>query len=105
MLLNKATMYEAGQIVTFKIVNGDEIIARIVVENDDDFMVDQPVTLVPSERGMMMVPSMFTLDKNNSIPIRKSNIIMHTLTREDAASGYRETTTGIQAVRKPGIIV
>ena len=42
--------YDQDDIVTFKIVNGDEIVAKIVEESDDAFTVIKPCTVMPSQQ-------------------------------------------------------
>ena len=105
MLINRKIKYEKDEVVGFKIVNGDEVVARIVEDIDDCFMVDKPVTLVPSQQGLAMMQSMFSMRMDKTIPILKKNVIMHCVVRDDVETGYLETTTGIQQVKKQGIIV
>ncbi len=59
--------YAEDDIVTFKIVNGDEIVAKIVEESDDAFTVIKPCTVMPSQQGLGLLQSLFTSDLNKSI--------------------------------------
>ena len=59
--------YAEDDIVTFKIVNGDEIVAKIVEESDDAFTVMKPCTVMPSQQGLGLLQSLFTSDLNKSI--------------------------------------
>ena len=44
MLLNKG--YESGAVVTFKLITGEELLARVQDETLIEFKITKPVTLV-----------------------------------------------------------
>ena len=96
--------YDQDDIVTFKIVNGDEIIAKIVEESDDAFTVIKPCTVMPSQQGLGLLQSLFTSDLNKSIRLEKRHVMMHAPTINDVQNHYIKTTTGIEPVSKGGII-
>jgi hypothetical protein len=48
MLIQKG--YDAGSIVCFKLVNGDECIAKVVEDTADAYVVSRPCTVVPSSQ-------------------------------------------------------
>ena len=96
--------YNQDDIVTFKIVNGDEIVAKIVEESDDAFTVIKPCTVMPSQQGLGLLQSLFTSDLNKSIRLEKRHVMMHAPTINDVQNHYIKTTTGIEPVSKGGII-
>ena len=96
--------YAEDDIVTFKIVNGDEIVAKIVEESDDAFTVIKPCTVMPSQQGLGLLQSLFTSDLNKSIRLEKRHVMMHAPTVKDVQNHYIKTTTGIETVSKSGII-
>ncbi len=96
--------YAEDDIVTFKIVNGDEIVAKIVEESDDAFTVMKPCTVMPSQQGLGLLQSLFTSDLNKSIRLEKRHVMMHAPTVKDVQNHYIKTTTGIEPVSKGGII-
>ena len=96
--------YDQDDIVTFKIVNGDEIVAKIVEESDDAFTVIKPCTVMPSQQGLGLLQSLFTSDLNKSIRLEKRHVMMHAPTVKDVQNHYIKTTTGIEQVSKGGII-
>jgi hypothetical protein len=96
--------YDQDDIVTFKIVNGDEIVAKIVEESDDAFTVIKPCTVMPSQQGLGLLQSLFTSDLNKSIRLEKRHVMMHAPTVKDVQNHYIKTTTGIEPVSKGGII-
>ena len=96
--------YAEDDIVTFKIVNGDEIVAKIVEESDDAFTVMKPCTVMPSQQGLGLLQSLFTSDLNKSIRLEKRHVMMHAPTVKDVQNHYIKTTTGIEPVSAGSII-
>ena len=43
------------QTYTIKISNGDEIVARITHEDDDEYHISRPLVVVPSPQGIQMI--------------------------------------------------
>jgi hypothetical protein len=96
--------YDQDDIVTFKIVNGDENVAKSVEESDDAFTVIKPCTVMPSQQGLGLLQSLFTSDLNKSIRLEKRHVMMHAPTVKDVQNHYIKTITGIEPVSKGGII-
>jgi hypothetical protein len=103
MLINKK--YDSGDIIAFKTVNGDEIVAKIVEDNPTEFIVDKPCTVIPSQQGIGLVQSLFTADQRHSISISKTHVIMHSKVIDQMQNHYLQTTTGIQPVTKGSIVI
>ncbi len=98
--------YENGEIATFKLVNGDEIVARVEFSDSTVYVITNPLTAIPSrEGGVMFVPSLMTVAPDLEIGIPHSHIMMSHASAEPVADHYREMTTGVKTVRKPGIIL
>lgn len=102
MLIQKG--YAEGDIVCFKVVNGDEIVAKLVEEKPDAFVVSKPCTVVPSQQGLGLMQSLFSADINTNITLNKMHVIMHSPVIDKLEAHYIQTTTGIQPVTKGGII-
>jgi hypothetical protein len=96
--------YDKDTIVTFKIVNGDEVVAKVVDENDHGFVVSKPCTVMPSQQGLGLLQSLFTADVNKAITLDKKHVMMHAPTLKEIENHYIQTTTGIQPVSNGGII-
>jgi hypothetical protein len=103
MLVSKT--YNKDEIVSFKLVNGDEIIAKLVEVSDDSFLISKPTTVIPSERGMGLLQSFFTGDLNKEITLDKKHVMMHTKTIKEMENHYIKTTTGIEPVGNGGILL
>jgi hypothetical protein len=101
MLVNKG--YSAGDIVCFKMVTGDEIVAKIVEQKADGFIVNRPCTVIPSPQGLGLMQSLISADINTNVTLKSEHIIMHGTVITDIENHYIRTTTGIQPA-KSGII-
>ena len=97
--------YAEDDIVTFKIVNGDEIVAKIVEESDDAFTVSKPCTVMPSQKGLGLIQSLFTSEVEKNIQLSKRHVMMHSPTVKDVENHYIKTVTGIEPVSPGGIII
>lgn len=96
--------YDASDIVSFRLVNGDEIIGKLIGEDDDNFKLDRPCTVLPSQQGIGLMQSMFTADPDLKVSISKQHVIMHSPTIDAMQKHYLKTTTGIEPITRGGII-
>lgn len=101
----QSNKYTKDQIVTFKLVNGDEIVAKIVEETTDAYTVSKPCTVVPSQQGIGLLQSLFTSNLNNNITLSKTHVMMHSTTVDQIQNHYIQTTTGIEPVTAGGLII
>lgn len=101
MLINKG--YAEGDIVCFKTVTGDEIVAKISETVADGFVVNRPCTVIPSPQGLGLMQSLISADINTNVTLKNEHILMHGLVIKDIENHYIRTTTGIQPSGK-GII-
>lgn len=92
MLINKG--FSTGDIVSIKLINGDEIIARFEEETTDEVTITKPLALTLGGGGLGMIPWMF-LGSKETISIKKTHMFVMVPSKKDAASQYMEGTTGI----------
>jgi len=93
MLLIKKP-YTQGDIVSLKVVNGDELIARFEEETDTTIKINKPLALTMGPQGLGMIPWMF-LGEEDSVTLNKSHVFAMSPSKKDAASQYMQGTTGI----------
>jgi len=93
--------YEKDDIVTFKIVNGDEIVAKLVEEQNDGFVISKPCTVVPQQQGLGLLQSLFTSELDKGIKLDKTHVMMHSPTMKDVQNHYIKTTTGLDVASSP----
>lgn len=92
MLLKKPIT--AGSVVSIKIINGDEIIARYESEDADTVTINKPLALTMGAQGLGMIPWIFLGDAE-TVTIQKSHVFFIVASKKDAADQYMQGTTGI----------
>jgi len=92
MLINKG--FSSGDVVSIKLINGDEIIAKFEKEDTDTITINRPLALTMNGQGLGMIPWVF-LGKDGSITISKANTFFIVESKGEAATQYTEGTTGI----------
>lgn len=95
MLLKKPITQ--GSVVSIKIINGDEIIARYDNETTDSVTISKPLALTMGAQGLGMIPWMFLGDAD-SVTLQKSHVFFIVPSKKDAADQYMQGTTGIALV-------
>ncbi len=102
MLVSKS--YQEGDIVSFKLSTGDEIVARIISSDSDSFEISKPCTVMPSPQGMGLIQSLFTADADVNVKLQRQHVIMHAPSIDQMQKHYIKTTTGIEPVTRGSII-
>lgn len=95
--------YNVGDIVAFKLSNGDEVVAKVIDDNDTAYVIDTPCTVMPSPQGLGLIQSIFSAEKDVKVTLNKQHVMMSAPVINQMQSHYIQTTTGIQTVPK-GII-
>jgi len=96
--------YNKDTIVSFKLVNGDEIVAKVIDQTDNGFVINKPCTVMPSQKGLGLIQSLFTSDLNKNVTLDNGHVMMHSPTITDVENHYIKTTTGIEPASAGGII-
>jgi hypothetical protein len=101
MLISKSKLSE-GSIATFKLVNGDEIIAKVTSINETSYLLNRPCTVMPSSQGLGLIQSLFAAEPDIDVEISKNHVMMAANAFDKIQDHYIQTTTGIKPVK--GII-
>lgn len=96
MLINKG--FSNGDVVSIKLINGDEIITRFEEETTDTVVMSRPLALTMGQQGLGMIPWCF-LGENDKVTVKKDHIFFMVPSKKDAATQYLEGTTGISLVK------
>lgn len=91
---------DLGQVYTFKLNSGEEIVARVHLSSDSWIWLENPVSVAPGPQGMGLVPSMFTVDSAAEIKLNISSVAMYAHTDDTVKMKYLEATTGIRVPEK-----
>jgi hypothetical protein len=89
------------EIYTFKLVTGEEIVARVVSGNaDTGFDIEHPILCMLSPQGLQMMPYMFSAKMGGKLELNTSSWVMFAETRDDVRNSWIQATTGIAPVSK-----
>jgi hypothetical protein len=94
MLINKGIT--VGEVVTIKTTAGEEIVAKLVEENPMAITVSKPLVLTASQKGIALVPFLFTTSPDANITINRATVMVLAPTDKDASDTYIQNTTGIK---------
>jgi hypothetical protein len=83
-----------GDIVSIKLSNGEEIIARMEEDAADYVRLSKPKSVTLGAQGLGMIPFMFLAD-DDTISIKQQHILVIAPSKKDAADQYLQGTTGI----------
>lgn len=104
MLINRAK-YAVGDTVSFKLGTGEEIIGKLVSEDNISIVIERPLMLAMTAKGPAMAPVMMTVDPKTTLTFSKTAIAISPVeTDKEIADQYTLQTTGIQTVSAGSIV-
>jgi hypothetical protein len=92
MLLQK--QIAPNDVVSIKLINGDELITRYVSETSNTIEIERPLALTMGAQGLGMIPWVFLGDRKE-MSLKKEHVFVMVPAKKDAADQYMEGTTGI----------
>ena len=92
MLIQKG--FSSGDVISLKLVNGDEIIARFEEEGDDFIKISKPLAITVGAQGLGMIPWLF-LGNTETFKLKNQHVFVAVPAKKEAADQYLEGTTGI----------
>lgn len=84
----------SGDVVSLKLINGDEIIARLDADDHNGITVTKPLAITVGPQGLGMMPWIF-LGNKETVTIKREHIFVMVPSKKDAADQYMQGTTGI----------
>ena len=91
---------QPGQVYTFKLSSGEELIAKVKMASGDWIEIEGPVSVAPGPQGMGLVPSLFTADPTAEIKLNTASVSIYAPTEDGVRMKYLEATTGIKVPDK-----
>ena len=90
--------YKNGDTVTIKTTGGEEVVARLVDENDKSITITKAMAIVATQQGIGLGPFSFTADPDANLVLNKQGILYVSKTVGESAAQYIKSTTGIEVV-------
>ena len=88
--------FKPNDIITMKLVTGEEIISKFVESSDTGYKVSKPLVLSITSQGPAMTPFLFTAEIAGEIALPKHAVIALAVTDKQTAGQYIKGTSGIQ---------
>lgn len=95
---------QPGQVYTFKLNSGEELIAKVKQAGGDWIILEEPVSIAPTQQGMQMIPSVFTADPKEEFKLNTNSVAILGITDDSVRMKYLEATTGIKVPDKKLIL-
>jgi hypothetical protein len=93
MLIDKGVT--TGEVVTLKLTSGEELVAKLVEEGPLHYKISKPLVLSMTQKGIGMVPYLFTVSPDKDIKVSKNTVVVMEATEKEFADQYLSGTTGI----------
>jgi hypothetical protein len=105
--------YNEHDVVTIKLVSGEEVIGYFVSEDAAEIILRKPVVPVPTDdgAGIALAPFLMSVDYlqngDGQIPYNRTTVITDMLTGDGFKNVYVQTVSGVDlsASTKPGLIM
>lgn len=104
-MLIETTKYNDGDIVSIKLSSGEEIIGKYVNDTNECIILDRPLMLAMSQKGVGMAPVLMTVNPESKLKFSKSAVMVIAESDQEIAKQYLYQTTGIQPVTNSGIVI
>ena len=92
MLIEKG--FTVGDVVSLKLLNGDEIIARYESDTADEIKLSRPLAITVTGSGLGMIPWVFLGDRE-AITLSRAHVFVMMPSKSDASKQYLQGTTSI----------
>ena len=91
---------QPNTVYTFKLNSGEELIAKVTQSGGDFIIIEEPVSIAPTQQGMQMIPSIFTANPKGEFKLNTSSVAIYAETDDSVRMKYLEATTGIKVPDK-----
>lgn len=89
-------------IITIKLVSGEEIIGRQTHKDQHTVTLGKPVMLAATQQGLGFAPLCISIDDASEFKFRQDHILFSAPTRKELVEQYIKATTGIQLATSLG---
>lgn len=90
------TPAKLNDVVTLKMVGGDEVIGRLADERTDTYIeLTKPLLVMMAQQGFGLVPYVLTAGPDAKVKVDRSHVITVVKTVEGVAKEYMKQTTGL----------
>ncbi len=95
---------EEKEIRLIRLISGEEILVKILKENDISTTVENPILLIPNKDAIGFMPYMSYCDIDNGLGIRNEDIMFNLKPTEELINNYNKMTAKVVTPLKPKIV-
>lgn len=101
MLIDKKSTVEINDIVTIKLLSGEEIVGRLNERSADSIFLSKPIRVIMepmgnNQVGLSMLPVLASASEVNSVQFPLAGLAIRPLkTSDEVRSNYLQITTGL----------
>ena len=96
--------FKKDDVVTFQLSTGQEVIAKIVEEKMDAYVVTKPFAIVLQQNGPAMGPMLFSADPKGQVTLYKTGVNMTATTIGEFKKAYLQAVSGLDLSAAPSIV-
>lgn len=89
------TPYKVTDIITIKILGGDEVVGRLTAIEDGCIVVNKPHAVMMGQQGFGLAPYVLTAGPDFKINLKDEHIVCIVKTFEGVAKEYTKQTSGL----------
>lgn len=89
------TPYKVSDIVTLKVLGGDEVIGRLTAIEDGYVTINKPQVVMMGQQGFGLVPYIMTAGPDVKVDFKSEHIFSLIKTYEPVAKEYIKQTSGL----------
>ena len=105
MLINKKLARpKAGEVATFRVTTGEEVIGKVVDIDGEDMLVSRPLTLTSTSQGVSFMPVTMLGDPDGEVIYHLTHVVAFMTTRETAQKSYEQAVSGIEIAPASAIL-
>ena len=78
-----------------KLVSGEEILTEVLSESSDIIYIKNPVVMIMAREGQLAIVPWLPLAEKQECSIKKSDIILSYIPKQDLVNHYKQQTGGI----------
>lgn len=96
MLIDRGAV--VGEVVTFKLTSGEEIVAKLVEDGAAYYKLSRPMVIAMGAQGPGLMPYLFTVSPDKEIQLAKGTVTVVAATDKQFADQFIQSTTGIKLI-------
>ena len=94
-----------NEIYSIKLTSGEELVTKVLRVEDNEVVIQSPLSVAPGPQGFGLVTSLFTADPKSEARINSTGITIMAPTEVTIKAKYIEATTGIKLPAEKKIIL